>query len=202
MGKTRLGLMRREQRKIFDLAETPTPAPRQGFSWQPQTVTSISRGFSEDQRQDDQCSWGEDGAMEKAFYEIVDHTADVGIRVQGRDLAEVFEKAALAFYDLMVGLDAVERRQRREVSVEAEALDEVLVQWLDELLYLFDVEGFLGKALRVALSPSWGLTATVYGETFDPDRHRVKLLYKAVTYHKASVAFADGMWWAQVIFDI
>ncbi len=140
--------------------------------------------------------------MEKAFYEIVDHTADVGIRVHGRDLPEVFEKAALAFYDLMVGLDAVERRQSREVSVEAQALDEVLVQWLDELLYLFEVEGFLGKAVRVALSPSWRLTATVDGETFDPDRHRVKLLYKAVTYHKASVAFAHGLWSAQVIFDI
>ncbi|MEJ5365842.1 MAG: archease [Desulfosoma sp.] len=140
--------------------------------------------------------------MERALYEIVDHTADVGIRVQGRDLAEVFERAALAFYDLMVGLDAVEIRQSREVCVEAQALDELLVQWLSELLYLFDVQGFLGKAVQIAVNPSWRLTATVHGEPLDPDRHRVGLVYKAVTYHAASVKFTDGLWTAQVIFDI
>lgn len=140
--------------------------------------------------------------MEEALYEIVDHTADVGIRVHGRDLREVFEKAALGFYDLMVGLDSVEIRQSRQVCVEAQALDELLVQWLSELLYLFEVEGFLGKAVQVSVDPSWRLTASVHGEILDPDRHRVEIVYKAVTYHTASVTFADGLWSAQVIFDV
>lgn len=140
--------------------------------------------------------------MDRALYEIVDHTADVGIRVRGRDLTEVFEKAALGFYDLMVGLEAVEVRQTREVRLEAQALDELLVQWLSELLYVFEVEGFLGKGVQVDVSPSWRLAATVHGELFDPSRHRVALVYKAVTYHKASVAFTEGWWSAQVIFDV
>lgn len=142
------------------------------------------------------------GGMERALYEIVDHTADVGLRVHGRHLSEVFEKAALGFYDLMVGLDSVEIRQSREVRVEAQALDELLVQWLSELLYLFEIEGFLGKAVQVAVHPSWRLTATVHGEPLDPTRHRVALVYKAVTYHTAAVHFADGQWSAQVIFDV
>lgn len=147
-------------------------------------------------------SWREGEAMEQGFYEIIDHTADVGLRVHGPHLAHVFEKAALGFYDLMVGLTAVEERQVRHVRVEAEALDELLVRWLSELLYLFDVEGFLGKKVTVVLEPSWQLKATVHGELFDPQRHELKLLYKAVTYHKASVEFRDGSWTAQVIFDI
>lgn len=140
--------------------------------------------------------------MDKAGYEIVDHTADVGLRVRAHDLPEIFEKAALGFYDLMVGLDSVEVRKNHSLVVEAHALDELLVQWLSELLYLFEVEGFLGKAVRVELEPGWRLTATVHGEGLDPNRHDVKLLYKAITYHKAFVAFEDGVWTAQVIFDV
>lgn len=140
--------------------------------------------------------------MEHGFYEIIDHTADVGLRVHGRHPAHVFEKAALGFYDLMVSLTAIEARQVRHVRVEAETLDELLVHWLSELLYLFDVQRFLGRKVDVVLEPQWRLEANVHGEVFDPQRHELKLLYKAVTYHKASVEFCDGSWTAQVILDI
>lgn len=140
--------------------------------------------------------------MDRGFYEIIDHTADVGLRVHGGHLAHVFEKAALGFYDLMVSLTAIEARQVRHVRVEAETLDELLVRWLSELLYLFDVAGFLGRKVHVVLEPQWRLDATVHGEVFDPQRHELKLLYKAVTYHRASVEFSDGSWTAQVILDI
>ncbi|MEJ5349344.1 MAG: archease [Desulfosoma sp.] len=145
---------------------------------------------------------GNGEAKDQNLYEIIDHTADVGLRVRGRHVAEVFEKAALGFYDLMVSLKAVEAGAVRHVSVEAEALDDLLVQWLSELLYLFEVEGFLGKKVQVVIHPQWSLTAAVQGDFFDPKRHELKLLYKAVTYHQASVDFSDGTWTAQVIFDI
>ncbi|ROQ90192.1 archease [Desulfosoma caldarium] len=147
-------------------------------------------------------SWYEGEAMDQGWYEIIHHTADVGLRVHGPHLRHVFEKAALGFYDLMAGLTAIEERQVRHVHVEAEALDELLVRWLSELLYLFDVENFLGKKVAVVLEPSWHVKATVHGEVFDPQRHELKLLYKAVTYHMASVEFRNGFWTAQVIFDI
>ncbi len=145
---------------------------------------------------------GNGETRDQNLYEILDHTADVGLRVRGRHLAEVFEKAALGFYDLMVSLKAVEAEAVRHVNVEAESLDELLVQWLSELLYLFELDGFLGKKVHVVVDPQWKLTAVVQGDFFDPKRHELKLLYKAVTYHKASVDFCDGTWTAQVIFDI
>ena len=83
--------------------------------------------------------------MEKN-YEIFDHTADVGIIVRGRTLEEMFEKAAYAMFDIMIYAEKIEPIRKVKVSISASTLEDLLVDWLSELLYVFSTELFvMGK---------------------------------------------------------
>jgi SHS2 domain-containing protein len=149
-------------------------------------------------------AWINEGevSMETPFYEWIDHTADVGFRVTGETLDELFQRAGAAFTDLMVDLSDVNPVEERSLRLEGDSLDELLVAWLSELLYLFETEGLLFSDFRVTVGPGVSLTATMRGERPAPERHRWKLAVKAVTYHQAEVAPINGGWRAQVILDI
>jgi SHS2 domain-containing protein len=142
--------------------------------------------------------------IEAGGYELLDHTADAGFRARARSLEELFQVAAHAFYDLMVDRATVEEREHRDVVVDAPELDDLLVVWLSELLFLFETEGFLGRSAQVSLErgAGWTLHGRIAGEGLDPDRHEVQLVYKAVTYHGLKVERLEDGWEAQVIFDV
>jgi SHS2 domain-containing protein len=86
--------------------------------------------------------------------------------------------------------------------VEAEALDELMVNWLDEFLYLHDTEGLVFKRFQVEPIQQNRLEAMAWGEVLDPARHEIKAGIKAVTYHQLYVKEIDGGWETQVIFDV
>jgi SHS2 domain-containing protein len=102
----------------------------------------------------------------------------------------------------MVDLSDVNPVEERSLRLAGDSLDELLVAWLSELLYLFETEGLLFSDFRVTVGPGVSLTATMRGERPAPERHRWKLAVKAVTYHQAEVAPINGGWRAQVILDI
>lgn len=137
-------------------------------------------------------------------YEIVEHTADIGIRATGRSLEELFAHMAQGMFSLIVPPESVEERQ--SVPVKAEGgpeQDRLLQAWLRELLYLFDTRHFLGKRFSIEALRPGRIEATVFGETLDPARHPVDKEVKAVTYCELGVEqLPDGTWRAQVIFDI
>ncbi len=91
---------------------------------------------------------------------------------------------------------------RREVRAEGEDLEELLVAFLGELLYLHDAEGLLFRRARVLEGPDRQVRAEVLGEPFDPGRHRIERQIKAVTYHGLRVQKTRGAWRATVILDI
>ncbi|MFA4875525.1 MAG: archease [bacterium] len=138
------------------------------------------------------------------MYQIIDHTADIGIKVEGSSLEELFSSAAEALFDLMI-------ESKREfipsievsLEIEAPAVDQLLVRWLSELLFVFETR-------RLVLSKFWideiderHVKASAKGLKFDSTRHSQKLGVKAVTYHRLSVKRDDrGRWRAEVIFDI
>jgi protein archease len=136
---------------------------------------------------------------------VVEHTADVGIEVRAASLGELFADAAAGFVDTIVPVTQVQPDVERELSVEATALDLLLVAWLDELLYVFDTEGLLlpaGVVEVIAADGACTLTARMRGERWDPARHPQKVQVKAITYHGLEVAHRDNGWFARVIFDI
>ena len=136
-------------------------------------------------------------------YEIVEHTADVGLRAFGRDLKELFAHAAVGLFDLMVAdLGTVRPEQAVSLTVEAENIEELLADWLRELLYLCNAERWLFSKFEVLdIVPEW-LEAKCWGETYDPSRHAWETEVKAVTYHRLCVEHVEEGWRAQVIFDI
>lgn len=135
-------------------------------------------------------------------FEILDHTADIGIIVHGENLKALFENAGEAFFHLITDLRKVKRRVERRVNIEGESLDRLMVDWLGELLYLHDVENLLFKEFRVDSVGEDGLKATVKGEPFQEGVHVIKTEVKAVTYHQIEVRQENGGWRAQVILDL
>lgn len=134
-------------------------------------------------------------------FQILDHTADVGIRATGHDLAEAFANAARGMFSIITDLDAIHRRESRRVTVTATDLEALLVNWLNELLYRFEVEGLLFVDFTVDSMNHRQLVATCTGEQVDPRRHPMKTGVKAATYHNLEVSH-DHPCHIQVILDI
>jgi len=135
-------------------------------------------------------------------YEFIEHTADLGFKAYGTGLEELFAHAAEAFFETLVELESIKEREERSIEVEADALDDLMVSWLGELLYLYDTEGLLFKGFQVKQIEDNRLAANVRGEILDLARHEIKTEIKAVTYHKLYVKKVGGGWETQVIFDI
>ncbi len=134
-------------------------------------------------------------------YRIIDHTADVGIEVEAGSLREAFEEAAMGMFSIMLDVDKVEPRETRRVEVRGESLEDLLVSFLEELLFLFDTEQFVPGRVRILeLDPeNYRLVAELVGERADPGRHGIHLEVKAVTRHMLEV---DPRGRVRVLFDI
>ena len=135
-------------------------------------------------------------------FEILDHTADIGLIVYGNNLKALFENAGEAFFHLITDLRKVRRRVKRRIHIGGESLDRLMVDWLSELLYLHDVENLLFKGFKVESVGEDGLMAVVKGEPFEAGVHVIKTEVKAVTYHQIQIQRENGRWKAQVILDL
>jgi protein archease len=135
-------------------------------------------------------------------FRVLEHTADVGFEAFGRTLEEVYANAARALTDLIVDLDAVRPAEEVKIEVEGSDAPSLLVNWLSELLYRFDADRWLFRDFELARLSDRALDARARGEKFDPERHGIKLMVKAITYHQLALdETADG-WRAQVYVDI
>jgi SHS2 domain-containing protein len=135
-------------------------------------------------------------------FEILDHTADIGLIVYGEDLKTLFENAGEAFFHLITDLRGVKQKEERQVELKGESLERLMVDWLSELLYLHDVESFLFKKFKVEVIGEEGLRAKVKGEHFQEGAHVIKTGVKAVTHHQIQVKRENGGWRARVILDL
>lgn len=135
-------------------------------------------------------------------YRIFDHTADLGVEITGASQEEVYAGAAGALFDLLTDLSSVRESEERTLTVEGEGPDDLLVNFLRELLYFWNGEGFLMKRCTVREAAPRRLTAVLRGETYDPARHRIRMEIKAVTYHQASIRRTAAGWMGRVVFDV
>jgi SHS2 domain-containing protein len=136
-------------------------------------------------------------------YQEIEHTADVGFELTAPDLKSAFETAAAAMFDLICDLDTVGDGIRRSVRVGAREadLENMMVRWLTELLYVLEAEGLLLSYFDVRKLESDVIEAGVAGEPIDYDHHSIKAEIKAATYHELAVEKLDGEWFVRVIFD-
>jgi SHS2 domain-containing protein len=135
-------------------------------------------------------------------FEVIEHTADVGIAAYGADLREAFANAARGLFSLMTDIDSVKDDIRYDVEASADNREELLVAWLNELIYLFEVNDVLFNRFDIAELGEAKLKAACYGENIDAQRHKMKLGVKAATYHMMQVEEGDNGCRVQVLFDI
>lgn len=140
------------------------------------------------------------------MYKIIDHTADIGIEVHAENLSELFIKAAEAEFDLMFSAKNSRTMPVIDVpiSIEADSVDQLMVKWLQELLYIFESRRLVLSKFFIDEIGEKRLFGAAKGLKFDPAKHEQKLSIKAVTYHIIEVAQdpAEHTWHAKVIFDI
>jgi len=139
--------------------------------------------------------------MKRAF-EIIDHTADMGIITYGADVEELFSNAALALFSLITEPESVEEKLHLDLEVSSEDRDSLLVEWLNELIYLFDAKHILFSRFDIESLTHNELKATCYGEDFDPLKHKIKIGVKAATYHMLKLDESGDGCKAQIILDI
>ncbi|MBM4312357.1 MAG: archease [Deltaproteobacteria bacterium] len=135
-------------------------------------------------------------------YRIFDHTADLGVEVSAASVEELYAAAAFALFDLLTDLSTVRAGISREIVVAGEDPADLLINFLREILYLWNGERFLIKSCSVREVTPQGIKALLRGEFFDTARHGIKAEIKAVTYHRASVCETKKGFVAKVVFDV
>ena len=138
----------------------------------------------------------------KADFEILNHTADIGIIAYGEDISKVFVNAARGLFSLIIDPQEVSTKKNREIEVTAPDREALLVNWLNELIYLVDAEEVLFKEFDIIEITETKLKAKCYGEKINSKKHHLQREVKAATYHQLKIEQSADGWRAQVIFDI
>lgn len=136
------------------------------------------------------------------LYRTFDHTADLGLAISGTSEEVLFANAAFAIFDIITDLGRVEPRETRRVLVKGDSREDLLINFLREVLYLYNGERWLLKEIRVIKIDEKALEAEARGEPFDVQKHEICKEIKAVTYHQAQVRKTPDGWAARVIFDV
>ena len=143
---------------------------------------------------------------EKRGFEFLEHTADAYIAAYGKDLAEAFENAAVAMFNVMTEVEKISPKVEDHVEVEGEDEYALLYNWLEALLVKFDTEKTLYSVFRISdlrkSRGAYGLKARIRGEKFDPKRHLQKVGVKAVTYHRMEIIKEPSKVTLKFILDI
>ncbi len=135
-------------------------------------------------------------------FHLLEHTADMGIAAEGETLAALFQQAALGLRQIVTSAEDIQSRQDMIVEVMAHDREELLVNWLSELLYLLESRQFLPADFEIQKITEQQLLVRVAGEPADPERHQLEREIKAITYHQIKVERIDGGWRAQVYVDL
>ena len=142
------------------------------------------------------------GSDERKFT-IIDHTADIGLRVRGETLERLFENAAEAMLKIMVDVKDVSPMETIPIRLDGRDLEDLLVRWLGEVLYWFEGEQKVTVRARIVSLTYGHLEAILDTIPYSPEDHQVFCEIKAVTYHQISIIRKHhDLWEANVIFDV
>ena len=140
-------------------------------------------------------------------FRYLDHIADVGIEVIAETLNDLYCTAAQALTKLFMDDSSVDQGETRTITLHAQDNESLLFQWLNEILFLFDSEGFILKEvyqIEIAMTAEnmFKLEASLAGERFNPERHQVRTYVKAATYHHLSITSELSSFRARIFLDV
>jgi SHS2 domain-containing protein len=135
-------------------------------------------------------------------FEILEHTADIGLRAWGATLQEAFENAATALSAIVVELDDIEPRIAYPIAASGDDDQSLLVNWLNEALYYLDARRIVLRRFRIEHFGDGRVAGQAWGEPRDPVKHRPKVIVKGVTYHQLKIEQRPDGCQVQVFLDI
>ena len=135
-------------------------------------------------------------------YEQFSHTADIGVRIFGASLKELFENAAFAMFDIIADLEGLRGDIKQNFELKAVNSEELLVAWLDELLYNFYTKQIIFFKFEVTELTDESIKATAFGRPVAANKNRLKTEIKAATYHNLNIKKTGDSYAAEVIFDV
>ncbi len=133
-------------------------------------------------------------------YEFIEHTADIGIKAYGKNLSEAFKNAAVGMFDIITNKSKINNIGEYEIQLDAPDLEQLLVDWLSELLFLNGAKNLVFSEFILNISGN-SLSAKIFGEEFDDSKHKKGTEIKAVTYHMLEVHNTKPVF-VKVLFDI
>ena len=139
--------------------------------------------------------------MEKR-YEQFSHTADIGVRVFGETLKELFENAAFAMFDILADLEGLKGEIAQDFELTAPNHEELLIAWLDELLYHFYAKNIIFYKFEATELSADVLRAKAFGRSISENRNRLKTEIKAATYYNLKIIKRDDYYEVDIIFDV
>jgi len=135
-------------------------------------------------------------------FEQFPHTADIGMRVFGKDLKELFENAALSMFDIIADLEGLKASITQDIELTAADYEELLVAWLDELLYNFYTKSIIFSRFEVTELSDKKIKAKAYGRPVGENRNRLKSEIKSATYSDLKIKKTDEGYQVEIIFDV
>lgn len=134
-------------------------------------------------------------------YSLLEHTADIAIRVKAGTLKTLFKNAALAMFDIMAEKKARHAREKvLHLTVQADSVEDLLVQWLNDLLSLSSAKALICSRIKIESMSSQALKAKVFARGISAYRLHTEI--KAVTYHELSIRRRGSLWTGKVVFDV
>ncbi|HLA48361.1 MAG: hypothetical protein A2Z59_07795 [Nitrospinae bacterium RIFCSPLOWO2_02_39_17] len=135
-------------------------------------------------------------------FEEIDATADLGIIAYGEDLRNLFSNAVEGLMSLMADTKSINESEFISINITAKDKEGLLVKWLNEIIYIKDTKGFLGKRFNINYLTENDLKADIYGEIYNPEKHELLSGVKAATYHNLKVEKVGDLWQVKIIFDV
>jgi SHS2 domain-containing protein len=135
-------------------------------------------------------------------YRLNKRQSEIAVRVVGNSQADLFANSAFALFDVMVEMESVESKERLPLEVEGTDRDDLMVNWVRELLYLYQSGGYLLKEFHIREVKGTVVRAEVAGEKIDPDRHEIKQEIASVAFHKSRMEKTGSQWTAHLIFEL
>jgi tRNA nucleotidyltransferase (CCA-adding enzyme) len=137
-----------------------------------------------------------------AGWEHFEVEADVGVRAWGPTQADAFAQVALGTLALIVPPEDVTERDHREVRAQGDSRETLLVNWVNECLYVHEIEGFVVHRVEVDSSDEGLVHGVLHGEELDRARHRLGTVVKAATSHGVAVEAREQGWQARLVVDV
>jgi SHS2 domain-containing protein len=135
-------------------------------------------------------------------YEQIPHTADIAIRAYGRDLSELFINAAYGMFDIIADLEGLKTSVSVDVNLKAPSKEELLIAWLDELLYNFYTKGIIFSEFEITSIVDNNLIGKASGRHIGENRNRLKTEIKAATYHDLEIKESPEGLSVDIVFDV